>query len=230
MNYFIKHKKIFIFIILIVGVVIFSLLNTLEIDGKYYSRFCTDVDINCCTDKDAEKLKTMPFVTKLFIFNCQTNDISFVENMPFLSSLDSNIFNGDLSPIIKCTNLKSFGSESCVINDFTYFSELNKLEELWFGLFIPDVKIYSLKGIEKVTSLKIINLSGVKQKEPIDLKGLDELESLFIGYSDIVSLNIECEKINTVFLQKNPDLQKCTFSNKCDNLEEIRIHGCQYNY
>lgn len=205
---------------------IFVISNIVKLDDKYYFRFCTEVSVNTCTDKDAQMLETMPFIRKLAINVCLSQDIDFLENKNGLSELSILKFNGDWSPLKKCTALRSFTTTNSSFDDLTYFEKMTELEELNLALLSNDVSVAEKKGLEKLDSLKYLHLNGLKENNVNEINSLFSLEQMELSSCDITSLDIYSDKLRSLKLSHNKLLTECTFKESCASLESLIIYDC----
>jgi len=220
----IKHKKIIL--CLLAAISIFIAANIVKLDGRCYFRFCTEVFLDNCTNEDAKKLQTMPFINSLVIRNCEAENIDFVKNKKNLTNLSILKYSGDWAPLKNCNKLKSFDVTNSTFDNLTYFSEMEQLENLNFSFISYDVKIYSINGIEKLKSLRFLSLNGVKEENVSLIADLTALNTLSIMNSDISFLDIDLNELKYLALKNNQNIQTCSFSDRCVSLEEITIEHC----
>lgn len=202
------------------------MVNTVKLDGKYYFRFSADVFLDNCTNEDAHILETMPFIRRLEIRNCISDNIDFLENKKLLTELSILKYNGDWSPLKSCKKLQSFSSTNSTFDDLTIFSEMDGLEKLNLAVLSYDMQINSQEGIEKLQSLKYLNLNGLKEEALYSLGSLSELESLGLFYCDIENIDIDLEKIRYINLSYNYELKSCSIKNSCIGLKSLTITDC----
>lgn len=221
----IKKKSIMIVSIVFLAL-IFFISNTVKLDDKYYFRFCTEVSIKKCTDKEARILETMPFIRKLAINVCLSENIDFIENKKGLSELSILNFSGDWSPLKKCTALRSFTTTNSSFDDLTYFEYMTELEKLNLALLSEDVSVAGKKGIEKLDSLKYLHLNGLKDNNVNEINLLSSLEQLELSSCDITSLEISSDRLRSLKLSHDTLLTECTFKKSCSALESLTIYDC----
>ncbi len=214
------------FAAIVLLMIINAVINTVKLDGKFYSRFSSDVFMENCSNEDARILETMPFIYRLEIKNCMSDNISFIEHKKFLKELGILQYYGDWSPLRSCNGLRSFSTTNSTFDDLTYFSGMTELERLDLAVFSYGVQINSKNGIEALRSLKNLRLCGLKEKDLSSINDLSELENLYLIKCDIENINIDLEKIEYINLSHNYKLKSCNIKSSCIELQRLVIADC----
>lgn len=213
-------------------IVIFILSNIVKIDGYYYLRFFT-YDIHIENENDVTELSTMPFINKMSISCKKLPNYNFLNNKPFLSELSMYINDNDnWSFLKKCDKLRSF--RLCGINlafdDLYCFNDMKHLEILSFGdtsFVLKDyskISIYSLDGLDELTTLKELTLHGVECREIDISNSLSSLEFFTVKYSDLTLLHIDSINLKSLNIENNYSLTQIDLFN-CNNLEKIVLYN-----
>ncbi|MDE6670708.1 MAG: hypothetical protein K2K16_00775 [Ruminococcus sp.] len=234
-----KHYKKIIAVVCVIAVVIFS--NCI-IAGKIVCRFATklhiDVNGNSVTDDDVENIKGLYFLKKLYIDNCDTNDLSFLENKNHLTDLsilrqkydvnDTGIV--DWSYLRKCKKLKNFECAGrCTFRNLKDFSEMKKLEELRISAEIGNYTIIeSLDGLQDISgTLKALTLNGIQNETVLNLEKFSNLRYLDIENSSLTEIRIN-SYLETLNISNNTNLRVIYLPSDYGQPENIITNNSPY--
>lgn len=212
-----NYKKI----IAVLCVVVLVVFSNCTIAGKIVCRFATKLTIHInhepIEDEDVENIKGLYFLKKLLIYDCQTSDVSFLENKNYLTDLviirqkysGVDIGIDDWSYLHDCKKLKSFKSAGhCTFHNLKDFSEMKNLDKLCISSEIePDPVIESLDGLQDISdSLKELTLDGIENEINLNLEKFSNLRNLEIKNSSLreIHVNSYLEYLN---VSDNPNLR-----------------------
>lgn len=221
---FCKIKQNYCFKIIFVFFLLFLLLNIVKIDDNYFWRFSTTVYIDNCSNNDAKILLHMPLIKKLSIRNCQSDDVDFLGNMPFLKEVYINSDNYyDWTPLNKCKQLTKFSGGRLTFDNMDCFSKMKKIETLDISTYF-EMNIYSLDGLDKITSLKRLSLSSLGENVDVHIvNSLANLEYLEIIHSDIDTIEINMNQLTYLNISYNANLENISIGDNCNQLETLLI-------
>lgn len=231
-----KHYKKIIAVVCVIAVVIFS--NCI-IAGKIVCRFATklhiDVNGNSVTDDDVENIKGLYFLKKLYIDNCDTNDLSFLENKNHLTDfliLCNGNYTGivDWSYLRKCKKLKNFECAGrCTFRNLKDFSEMKNLEELRISAEIGNYTIIeSLDGLQDISkSLTTLTLNGIENETFLNLEKFSNLRYLDIENSSLTEIRIN-SYLETLNISNNTNLRVIYLPSDYGQPENIITNNSPY--
>ncbi|MBD5160111.1 MAG: hypothetical protein HDT23_07730 [Ruminococcus sp.] len=229
------YKKI-IAVVCVIFLVIFS--NCI-IAGKIVCRFATELYIdandNPVTDDDVENIKGLYFLKKLYIDNCDTNDLSFLENKNHLTDfliLCNGNYTGivDWSYLRKCKKLKNFECAGrCTFRNLKDFSEMKNLEELRISAEIGNYTIIEgLDGLQDISgTLKALTLNGIQNETVLNLEKFSDLRYLDIENSSLREIHIN-SYLETLNISDNPDLMAIYLPSDYGQPENISTYNSPY--
>ena len=149
----------------------------------------------------------------------KSEDISFIENVPFLTGVRIGLDGFDISPLAQCKNLEEisipFSYKGMIdFSDFTILKELsinwrNKGTETVFDCAnLKDLYIFNYSGTSLLDFCKLQKLESLTLTDPkiLSLAGIDQLKKLkkleIIGARKLVNIDHieECQMLNEIFI------------------------------
>lgn len=222
-----KIRKITLASIIILVIFLF-LTSFVKIGGEIKNRYSFSVMLNTCNDSDLEKINKFIFLKRLNIqrLNSDKLDLIHKNNLKELAIMTTTNHEA-YQNLNEFDKLKMFYSVGLDFKDFSYFSSMNKLEELYLGMGYIDNRILSSKDFEKLpVSIKKISINGLENTDDLDVSHLVNLESLDICYSSLTEININNPDLETVLLLDDNYLNEVHISENSQKIRRIGINNC----
>ncbi len=224
---------IILIVFILISVSIFEIWDTVQIDGKSFSRRSTKLDIDTLTVQEVPKLKKFKKLETISIKNC-TTDFSFLSDMEQLHVFSVTAVNPavtDCSDFADCPQLEQiYIAKDANLKDVSGFSELHSLDTLQIGLantLAPNVTIQTLDGAETLpASITELSLSGVQASEVSteQFSQLTALEELSLRNSQIQNLSVSSPSLKKMDAAHSDSLKNIHFSPDCKNLTYLYLN------
>lgn len=126
---------------------------------------------------------------ELYLIENAIHDLMQLEHFSKLVKLglrDSTIANTDVKHLLNLTKLKFLELSETEIRDTSYLGNLNKLEYLHLG---SSFHLTEIKGLEKLTNLKVLDCSGSKFLSIQQIDGPEGIDRISVSCSELESMS-----------------------------------------